>query len=115
MRLFWGGAWPLLEPGPAFSLWGHCEVAVCEVCGVEMTRGGACREDVMLVVGGEVIERGRWPGPGDCPDCAVRPGAFHHAGCDQERCPVCGGQLWFCDCDVQFEVGRRVPRRRGSW
>jgi hypothetical protein len=26
------------------------------------------------------------------------PGGLHHPGCDVQRCPVCLGQLHFCDC-----------------
>ncbi len=33
-----------------------------------------------------------------CPDCNVAPGGHHHANCDQEPCPKCGGQLISCDC-----------------
>lgn len=33
-----------------------------------------------------------------CPDCNVVPGGKHHANCDQEYCPKCGGQLISCDC-----------------
>jgi hypothetical protein len=37
---------------------------------------------------------------GPCGDCAVIKGEFHVQSCDVERCPVCGGQLWFgCDCE----------------
>ena len=38
------------------------------------------------------------PGWFRCPDCNVAPGGRHHAGCDQEYCPKCGGQLISCDC-----------------
>jgi len=33
-----------------------------------------------------------------CPDCNIVPGGKHHANCDQEYCPRCGGQLINCDC-----------------
>ena len=33
-----------------------------------------------------------------CPDCNIVPGGKHHANCDQEICPRCGGQLLSCDC-----------------
>ena len=33
-----------------------------------------------------------------CHDCGAPMGAYHHANCDAERCPICGGQLWTCDC-----------------
>jgi hypothetical protein len=33
-----------------------------------------------------------------CPDCNVTAGGNHHANCDQENCPKCGGQLISCDC-----------------
>ena len=34
-----------------------------------------------------------------CHDCGAAKGQFHAFGCDVERCPVCGGQLIFCECD----------------
>src|SRR5688572_13900076 len=33
-----------------------------------------------------------------CHDCNVKPGGFHHPGCDMERCPKCKGQLISCGC-----------------
>ena len=33
-----------------------------------------------------------------CGDCGVRPGGYHHLGCDLMRCPRCRGQLITCGC-----------------
>ena len=33
-----------------------------------------------------------------CHDCNIYPNQFHHAGCDMERCPICGSQLIGCEC-----------------
>lgn len=34
-----------------------------------------------------------------CHDCGVIKGEFHVPGCDVERCPSCGGQIFACECD----------------
>ena len=36
---------------------------------------------------------------GPCHDCAVVKGEYHVPGCDVERCPTCGGQIYACECD----------------
>ena len=39
---------------------------------------------------------------GPCRDCLAIRGEFHAPDCDIERCPVCGGQLWFgCECSSE--------------
>ncbi len=48
------------------------------------------------------FEPGRW-GSADrpCHDCCVIKGEYHVPGCDVDRCPACGGQLWLgCDCEL---------------
>lgn len=34
-----------------------------------------------------------------CGDCGCYEGELHEDYCDQERCPICKGQLLSCDCD----------------
>jgi hypothetical protein len=43
----------------------------------------------------------------NCGDCNCAPGRFHHAGCDVERCPRCGGQALGCDCHLLDDKARR--------
>ena len=33
-----------------------------------------------------------------CHDCGAKEGELHKYGCDMERCPFCGGQLFSCNC-----------------
>jgi len=84
--------------------WAKCE------CGLHMEPFSACRA---LEIGNDKEMRDRIPYDGSigekCPDCNARAGKMHHLGCDQSRCPFCGGQESFCDCDLdQIAVLERV-------
>jgi hypothetical protein len=52
------------------------------------------------------------PRPHTCRDCGTIEGAIHQAGCDNERCGFCGGQLLSCDC-VYHQLGLYDPTRYG--
>ena len=48
---------------------------------------------------------------GPCHDCAALSGQLHALGCDVERCPVCGGQPFACECsydEPEPEIGPPV-------
>lgn len=80
--------------------------AICEFCKRDMLLADGCDAGV-IVAAGVKYERIKVGSPGDffegetnsrCGDCNAKFGYYHHAGCDCERCPVCGGQLITCDC-----------------
>ena len=37
-----------------------------------------------------------------CHDCGAKLGRYHHANCDVEQCPICGGQLIGCNCEIEY-------------
>jgi hypothetical protein len=39
-----------------------------------------------------------------CGDCGVVKGQYHVAGCDVERCALCGRQVITCDCPYEDEI-----------
>ena len=83
-------------------------MGICLRCRKDMTSASVttCEENISVKYpDGEILQ----PVPYDpknlhapawfrCPDCNVAPGGMHHANCDQEHCPRCGGQLISCDC-----------------
>lgn len=84
-------------------------MAVCEICRREMTTADGCGVSFVLINGKryERIKRASkrdmfptWYGR--CDDCGAKRGQYHHAGCDLERCPACGGQLISCDCNAVY-------------
>ena len=81
--------------------------AQCELCGRRMliADGCTCSE---VIAGGKRYKRKKYgdedfPWPREsCHDCGAKVGHYHHANCDVEQCPVCGGQLIGCDCGVEY-------------
>ena len=80
-------------------------MAECQYCDQEMTTAATCEVTEFHLDGVPVPltpyrpERGRGvSAPDRCGDCGVRPGGFHHIGCDMQRCPLCRGQFMWCDC-----------------
>ena len=76
-------------------------MAVCTWCDREMLIADSCGVEV-LHRGGVPVAMLPWrpdrAGPNRCHDCGVLPGGFHHPGCDEQRCAICGGQMLMCGC-----------------
>ena len=82
-------------------------MSICELCAHEMLDDAVSCIVTPVPTGTGVFhpiafgsERVRSWKAERCGDCGVRPGGFHHRGCDMEECPRCRGQLISCGCDV---------------
>lgn len=58
-------------------------------------------------VSGELVNRMRVNeydtfGSGICGDCGAEENDYHEMNCDLEKCPICYGQLFSCDCWVAY-------------
>ena len=80
-------------------------MAMCKMCGRDMTvvSTKSCLGNKRVLFSDGQAEpsvpcTATECGNGRCVDCNVAVGGFHHPGCDQEKCPRCGGQLISCDC-----------------
>lgn len=65
----------------------------CSRCNQEMTPGIGCTVSEWAGVPSVPSEE-----DGNCHDCNVAPGKYHHPGCDAEACGKCGGQVISCGC-----------------
>lgn len=84
--------------------------------GVRMIKGWpekieAAQLQPTVVIGGIKRHRIRYGEEDDwganrqpCRDCHVIRDQLHVIGCDVERCPACGGQAFFCDCEYEREL-----------
>jgi hypothetical protein len=86
-------------------------MAICKWCKKEMTLAAGCTVRSVPFLDGVSRPRIKWLAPKEgvrCPDCGAQDQHYHHLPCDQEECPVCGGQLISCDC---FDGPRRGSGR----
>lgn len=89
-------------------------MATCNFCKKDMLRAKGCIKIPVIQHGTKKSfspikcgDPGDWwfgyPEGTRCPDCNAAVGYYHHPGCDNERCPICGGQLITCGCVADEE------------
>lgn len=88
-----------------FTYSGPADLPKCRACGCTVGKTVSCRIRTISYKG-KTFQRVKVGDPGDpyegkkisaCPSCGVSFGRFHHADCEKEVCPVCGGQLATCE------------------
>lgn len=82
-------------------------MAICEWCGKPHNAPGGCSPIAVEFEGVDYLpipygSESMWAEiseqpHGPCHDCGVMPGEYHHAYCDVEACPICGGQFLTCE------------------
>lgn len=78
------------------------QYAICQDCNKGMSQGQSCTMPFILIEN-KKLARIPYKNPYKikyCHDCGVELGQIHHYGCDMERCPICKGQLFICECAV---------------
>ncbi len=90
-----------------------------------MTQCPACQQDMTTARSCTAAVEGRVPYarfrdfkdgtplmelPERCHDCGVAVGGYHHALCDMEDCPACGGQAIYCGCDTDANTLALIVR-----
>ena len=80
-------------------------MAICTECHQEMLSGAGClvpfdsqKRRMRIPFGDENWTEHSPALNGPCHDCAVSKGAYHHPGCDMEKCAGCGEQRLLCSC-----------------
>ena len=89
-------------------------MSICSLCKLETEETEGCvghaykcgREKFAVILFGE--EGDHWGRVTQCCKCFAQIGKPHHAGCIEERCPVCRKYLHCCGCVVQV-VDVREP------
>ena len=88
-----------------FTYSGPADLPKCRVCGYTIGKTVSCRVRTISYKG-KTFRRVKVGDPGDpyegkkvtaCASCGVAFGRFHHADCEKEVCPICGGQLATCE------------------
>ena len=85
--------------------WHGVNTMICERCEREIVPGGVrCLPayELTFIDGSKAQAVPYTADTGTCGDCGVPGGSVHHAHCDEELCPCCGGQWLVCEacgCD----------------